>query len=451
MLIDKSMRSSQYLSALPAFPLEATKVECLYHPSAFKQRIIQHIRQAKKRIYITALYWEKDEAGQEMLTEIMQAKKANPHLDIKIFVDWHRAQRNLLGKESGHTNADWYTECCTTFAEPLFFGVPINTREVFGVLHIKGFVFDDTVIYSGASLNNVYLQQCDKYRYDRYHQITQSDLADTMVAFLTHYFLQQNAVNPLDSTQRVKTKDIRGEIRVFRKNLAQNGTYALPSVSVSKNSLSITPLFGLGGQNNHLNQVIQHLFQVVQHKLTICTPYFNLPFSLQKRIKRLLKQGKHVEIIVGDKKANDFYIPPDKPFKMVGGLPYLYENNLRRFSKKFDAFVQNGQLMIRTWQDKDNSYHLKGIWADDRYLLLTGNNLNPRAWRLDAENGLLIRDPEGELQDQVQKELAYIRQHTTPLTSYQTLEELKDYPIPVQKLLRRFARTKADALIRMIL
>ena len=46
----------------------------------------------------------------------------------------------------------------------MFFGVPINTREVFGVLHIKGFVFDDTVLYSGASINNVYLQQQDKYR-----------------------------------------------------------------------------------------------------------------------------------------------------------------------------------------------------------------------------------------------------------------------------------------------
>ncbi|SPX41721.1 phosphatidylserine synthase [Haemophilus influenzae] len=46
-----------------------------------------------------------------------------------------------------------------------FFGVPINTREVFGVLHVKGFVFDDTVLYSGASINNVYLHQFEKYRY----------------------------------------------------------------------------------------------------------------------------------------------------------------------------------------------------------------------------------------------------------------------------------------------
>ena len=61
----------------------------------------------------------------------------------------------------------------------MFFGVPINTREVFGVLHVKGFVFDDTVLYSGASINNVYLHQFEKYRYDRYQKITHSELADS--------------------------------------------------------------------------------------------------------------------------------------------------------------------------------------------------------------------------------------------------------------------------------
>ena len=59
--------------------------------------------------------------------------------------------------------------------------------------------------------------------------------------------------------------------------------------------------------------------------------------------------------------------------------------------------------MVRLWRDGDNTYHLKGVWVDDRYILLTGNNLNPRAWRLDAENGLLIYDPQQQLLAQVEK------------------------------------------------
>ena len=37
------------------------------------------------------------------------------------------------------------------------YGVPVKGRELLGVLHLKGFIFDDTLLYSGASLNDIYL------------------------------------------------------------------------------------------------------------------------------------------------------------------------------------------------------------------------------------------------------------------------------------------------------
>lgn len=453
MLINKTKRAEENLQALPCLALDKTQIHFLHHPAEFKQQIIQLIRQAKTRIYITALYWQNDEAGQEILNEVFQAKQQNPELDVKIFVDWHRAQRNLLGAEKTATNADWYCDQRAihqaTEQAHLFFGVPVNTREVFGVLHIKGFIFDDTLLYSGASINNVYLQQNEKYRYDRYHQITHSALTDAMVAFLQQHLVSDQAVLPLDQIERPKTKDIRASIRAFRKSLANEGQYRFHNEA--SQGLTITPLFGLGASNNLLNRTIEDLFQVVQEKLVICTPYFNFPRSLQQKIRRLLEKGKQIEIIVGDKTANDFYIPPSQPFKMAGALPYLYESNLRRFSQKFEQQIRQGQLVIRTWKDGDNSYHLKGVWVDNRYILLTGNNLNPRAWRLDAENGLLIQDPNQQLASQVEQELTTIRQHTTPLNHYSELEELAQYPDPVQKLLKKFARIKADKLVKMIL
>ncbi|WP_336368861.1 CDP-diacylglycerol--serine O-phosphatidyltransferase [Avibacterium paragallinarum] len=453
MLINKTKRAEENLQALPSLALQPSQIDFLHHPAEFKQQIIQLIREAKTRIYITALYWQNDEAGQEILNEVFAAKSRNPELEVKIFVDWHRAQRNLLGAEKSATNADWYCEqrAIHQYGEHahLFFGVPVNTREAFGVLHIKGFIFDDTLLYSGASINNVYLQQNEKYRYDRYHKITHSALADSMVNFLQQYLLSNQAVLPLDNAERPKTKEIRQHIRAFRKGLATDGQYKFTSEENS--GLKITPLFGLGGGANLLNRTIEDLFQIVQEKLVICTPYFNFPRPLQQKIRRLLQKGKHIEIIVGDKTANDFYIPPSQPFKMAGALPYLYESNLRRFSQKFEAQITQGQLVIRTWKDGENSYHLKGVWVDNNHILLTGNNLNPRAWRLDAENGLLIQDPNQQLASQVEQELATIRQHTTQLKHYSELEELAQYPEPVQKLLKKFARIKADKLVKMIL
>ena len=84
-------------------------------------------------------------------------------------------------------------------------------------------------------------------------------------------------------------------------------------------------------KSSPLYKVIKDLFSATEEKLTICTPYFNLPLPLVKRIARLLKQGKKVELIVGDKRANDFYIPEDQPFQIISAIPYLYEKNLRKF------------------------------------------------------------------------------------------------------------------------
>ena len=151
------------------------------------------------------------------------------------------------------------------------------------------------------------------------------------------------------------------------------------------------------------------------------------------------RMGYGMKIIVGDKTANDFYIPEDEPFKIIGALPYLYEINLRRFLSRLQYYVNTDQLVVRLWKDDDNTYHLKGMWVDDKWMLITGNNLNPRAWRLDLENAILIHDPQ------------LIREHTTIVKHYRDLQSIADYPVKVRKLIRRLRRIRIDRLISRIL
>jgi len=158
-----------------------------------------------------------------------------------------------------------------------------------------------------------------------------------------------------------------------------------------------------------------------------------------------------VEIIIGDKTANDFYIPEDQPFKIIGALPYLYEINLRRFLSRLQYYVTSGQLTVRLWKDGENSYHLKGMWVDDEWMLITGNNLNPRAWRLDLENAVLIHDPLQQLAEQRERELALIRTHTTVVKHFRDLDSIAEYPVKVRKLIRRLRRIRIDRLISRIL
>ncbi len=443
-------KHQQHLAQLPKIPQTVEDFQTLYSPEDFRTALLDAISKAKRRIYLVALYLEQDDGGKAVLSAVFAARQKHPELEVCILVDWHRAQRGRIGSAATNTNADWYCRMAQSHpgvSVPVY-GVPVNTREALGVLHLKGFIIDDTVIYSGASLNDVYLHQSDRYRYDRYQLVHNPPLADCMLDYIRRQILTAPAVNRLDNPDRPKSLEIKNDTRLFRQSL-RDANYAC-SDNASENELAITPLVGLGKQSP-LNKTIHHLMCCTDARLTLCTPYFNMPALLVRNIISLLRQGKQVEIIVGDKTANDFFIPPTEPFKIIGALPYLYEINLRRFLSRLQRYVDNGQLVVRLWKDGENSYHLKGMWVDEKWQLLTGNNLNPRAWRLDLENALLIHDPNRAMSSQRAKELSLIRTHTTVVTHFTQLESIADYPVKVRKLIRRLRRIRIDRLISRIL
>ncbi|WP_203522647.1 CDP-diacylglycerol--serine O-phosphatidyltransferase [Sodalis sp. dw_23] len=443
-------KHQQHLAQLPKIPQTVEDVKTLSSPEEFRIALLNAIKGARRRIYLVALYLEQDEGGDAVLSALYRARQQYPELEVCVLVDWHRAQRGRIGVAAANTNADWYCRLAKEHPDisvPIF-GVPVNTREALGVLHLKGFIIDDTVIYSGASLNDVYLHQLDKYRYDRYQIINNPVLADSMLDYLKQRLLTAPAVNRLDNPDRPKSIEIRNDTRLFRQSL-RDAAYSYPGTA-SDRQLAVTPLVGLG-KRSPLNKTIHHLMSCTDSKLIMCTPYFNMPALLVRNIISLLRQNKQVEIIVGDKTANDFYIPEDQPFKIIGALPYLYEINLRRFLGRLQRYVDNGQLVVRLWKDGDNSYHLKGMWVDDEWQLLTGNNLNPRAWRLDLENALLIHDPLQSLREQREHELHLIRTHTQVIKHFTELDRIGDYPIKVRKLIRRLRRIRIDRLISRIL
>ncbi|MFC3534081.1 CDP-diacylglycerol--serine O-phosphatidyltransferase [Vogesella facilis] len=437
------------LASLPGFAMPADCMQTLHSASEFRQTLLRLIRSAKTRIHLAALYLQQDEAGAEVLEALYQAASSNPRLDVRLFVDAHRAQRGLIGQGKQAGNAAWYRQRAQQqpLANLAIYGVPVQSKELFGVMHLKGFIIDDAVLYSGASLNNVYLHVGERYRYDRYHLLQHAELADSM----SHYLVAQLATDPalirLDRPPEPDARAQRQLIRQLRQKLAHTQC-RLPAVT--RGSASIHPICGQG-RGNPFNSLLLQLLRQPTQQLVICTPYFNLPRSVLLQLDALLARGIKVEIIVGDKQANDFYIPPEQPFKVIGCLPYLYEMNLRRFARKRQTYLQSGQLTLRLWQHEGNSYHLKGLWVDQQYMLITGNNLNPRAFTLDLENGLLIHDPHHTLKPQITQELANIRQHTAVLSHYRQLQKLRDYPEKVRKLLGRLGKLRIDRLFYRLL
>lgn len=441
----------QLIDKLPKIAHSPKDMEILYEASRFRERLLHEIKHAKQRIYLVALYLQDDEAGQSILDALYGAKQQNPTLDIKVFVDWHRAQRGLIGDKKSEGNATLYKKYAQQYSHAIeILGVPVRNKEIFGVLHLKGFIFDDTVLYSGASINNIYLAQKQNYRFDRYHVLHNKQLADSMAAYINEAMYAADAVTSLTTANRATTKSLKPAIRDLRAKL-QHSQYQFLARSINDNQVGLTPLVGLGKRNNTLNKYICELIASAETQLTICTPYFNPPRSVMLEIKRALRRGVQIDIIVGDKTANDFYIDPSEPFKTIGTVPYLYEMNLRRFAKRYEAFMAKRQLKLHLWCHERNSFHLKGIWVDGTHFMLTGSNLNPRAWKLDLENAILVHDKHQLLADEFNKELSNIMEHTELVGSYKQIERFDSYPPAVLKLLKRIKRLKADHLLNQIL
>jgi CDP-diacylglycerol--serine O-phosphatidyltransferase len=431
-------------------PLRPEDLEALLTPERFLEALHQGIAQARIRITLAALYLQDDTAGRDVLEALHQAKRLRPELDVRVVVDWHRARRGRIGEASSEGNAGFYREVAQRLGEGVpVFGVPIQTRELMGVFHLKGFIFDDTVLYSGASINDVYTARLGPYRLDRYHLIHSARLANTMDAFITDLLVTDPAVTRLDLPvtpipfgRNAKIRRLRGALR--------KATYLFPS-PLEEPALAVTPLVGLGSRDNGLNRALVELVGSAQQSLVILTPYFNLPRVLRSSVRGLLQRGVEVRIVLGAKEANDFYIPSPEAFTTIGLLPYLYEANLRRFARAHQAAIDANLLHIHLWQDGANTFHAKGMFVDGHTSVLTGNNLNPRAWALDLENALVITDREEQLRARHSLELEHLLLHAPRLAHYKALQAVADYPLEVQPLMRSLKWVRADRLLNRVL
>lgn len=448
----KSKRKS-FLDSLETINISQDDLMIIETTEGYREKLLELIGSAEKRIYITALYLQDDEAGQQVLTAIYEAKQKNPKLDVKIFVDFLRAQRGLMGHAKSVGNVRLYRAMNEKYEHKIdILGVPVKSKEFLGVLHLKGFVFDETLFYSGASINNIYLQQQSRYRYDRYHLINSKSLTNSFVGFLRQNFVKSDAVRDLTEENIPTAKMLKNAIRRLKIGLRKTDYFFKADDSWEDEDLiRITPLLGFGGRRNKLNNAIYELVRLTEKEIVIFTPYFNFPAKIHKAVRKRLKQNTKVTIIVGDKTANDFYIPEDQPFNKIGILPYIYETSLRRFVKANQKFIDANLLDVCLWLDKGNSFHLKGINSDQTNYLITGHNINPRAWRLDIENGVLVQDPEKLLEEKFSSELKQIMKHCTRINHFNEIEQPENYRSEAKKLLKLTKRAKLDSILNRLL
>ena len=130
--------------------------------------------------------------------------------------------------------------------------------------------------------------------------------------------------------------------------------------------------------NDVMRYFYVHAIDDAQDSIRIINPYFTLTPSVNKALKRAIKRGVKVELMVSTR--SDIPLSPDCAFY-----------NLHRLMK----------MGAHVWLYKPGFHHSKVMMVDGRFCTVGSTNLNARSLRFDYEENALIvnRETTKELDD----------------------------------------------------
>lgn len=161
---------------LPGFRVNAEQISVLTSPIEFYTLLVRGVRESKYRISLSSLYIGSGEMEAFLLEELLKTSNKNPYLRVRIILDRYRGMRfsngeasarrlyDLLNRATNPSNFEFVlyrSVQLPRLLEPFAFtGLP----EVFGTFHVKTYLFDDSVLLTGANLAQEYfLNRKDRY------------------------------------------------------------------------------------------------------------------------------------------------------------------------------------------------------------------------------------------------------------------------------------------------
>ncbi|KRX07518.1 hypothetical protein PPERSA_11067 [Pseudocohnilembus persalinus] len=178
----------------PFFELRSGQIEILQDPIDFYIHLHKGIKSAGKRICLSSLYLGTGNLEKFLVAQIDNKIKRSTQLQLQLLFDYGRGTRMNRKNESTQTMVQHLktTNLINNNIKIGFFRNPdvnpvINLdtdsglREIFGVHHIKCYLFDDDILISGANLNETYFTE----RQDRYYYIRNApQMANYMYEFI---------------------------------------------------------------------------------------------------------------------------------------------------------------------------------------------------------------------------------------------------------------------------
>ncbi|KAJ1327317.1 hypothetical protein BSLG_010659 [Batrachochytrium salamandrivorans] len=389
---------------LPVFPVIPEAVSVIDEPIEFRDALKMGIRNAHRRIVLASLYIGASES--ELIDELHEALKSNGELTLTILVDHFRGSRI---ESNGHSTTTLLMPLQRHFpgrvtislyrspsAQALWMKMfPQRLNEVFGLQHIKAYIFDDDVLISGANLSNDYFTN----RQDRYVLFKNTSALATYFTELIHTLgsLSGGSTNQIESARNYRRK-VHTTLKEFslawiektrmdRDNLVASFgnihndseicTYVAPAIQLGCAEIrydqdAMLKALSLGSRDHRL-------------QITVASGYLNFPSVYRKM---LYQSRSDIQILCSSPQANGFF--NSKGVSKYVPVAYSYLELL--FTREFSNMNKLASMKIWEYFRAGWTWHAKGLWIHGHphsnlpYITTIGSsNMNQRSLELDME------------------------------------------------------------------
>ncbi|KAL6094374.1 pgs1 [Pungitius sinensis] len=419
---------------VPAFRVPGRRVHVLTSPDHFYQTMKARIKTARRRVVMASLYLGTGQLEQELVDCMEEALlRSQENLKVSILLDYTRGSR-------GRTNSRtmllpllrrFFSQMrVSLYHTPDLRGllrllVPQRFNETIGVQHIKVYLFDDSIIISGANLSDSYFTN----RQDRYVLLENcsevadffSDLVDA-VGDVSLQLQPDDSVTMMEGTVHPYHGDRQAFSAAARKRIMEvvNRAHVRQQLleGGADDDTVVFPLVQMKPLGIQIDE------QVTQRLLTDAGPdaavfltsgYFNLT---QPYMRMVLGAGARFRILTAAPEVNGFFGAKG----VAGAIPAAYTLIARQFYGQVCLQGQQGRVHLHEYHRSQWTFHAKGLWyylqgQDRPCLTLIGSpNFGYRSVHRDLEAQIAIVTENAALQIQLQEEQQALYQRASEVS-----------------------------------
>ncbi|CAJ0954536.1 unnamed protein product, partial [Mesorhabditis belari] len=387
---------------LPAIPVQEKSIRIIHEPKDFYQTLLEQSSKAEKRICWSSLYLGEGQLERNLVNTLDKRLKEVPDLKCSILLDYLRGTRGTAKEKSSTTLLAPIADKAqiSLYHTPELSGImksvlPERTNEIFGLQHMKLYIFDNSVLISGANLSDSYFTN----RQDRYFLFENvPELADFFCDVVheisrSAFLLQKDGhIHPHEDCQMLNESQTRYKASVEKRihRCIDTLKEKISNLKIRDADTILYPLLQMGTFNiNQEYDLLRSLFKQNDESLEVAmaSGYFN---CVDDYVNEMFYEGRYkLDILIASPKANGFYGASGASRY----VPSMYSWIANEFLKTVEANKRSKDVKMHEWSRNGWTFHAKGLWfqkSDTLACMIGSSNYGYRSAHRDLEAQVLV-------------------------------------------------------------